>query len=143
MDSNGLLSFVQPSQGYATNTAIPDAAPPNAAIYAFWDDLLVKDVSSVRTAVTGTAPNRQFIVEWRNVNFYGTGLYVKFEVILSENGTITLNYGDIATTKTREQGDSATVGIENASGTAAVQHSFNQAVPVSYTHLTLPTIYSV
>ena len=128
VDSNGLLSFVQPSQGYATNTAIPDAAPPNAAIYAFWDDLLVKDVSSVRTAVTGTAPNRQFIVEWRNVNFYGTGLYVKFEVILSENGTITLNYGDIATTKTREQGDSATIGIENASGTAAVQHSFNQAV---------------
>ncbi len=128
VDTNGVLSFVQPAQGYAANTAIPDAAPPNAAIYAFWDDLLVKDVSSVRTAVVGTAPNRQFIVEWRNVNFYGTGLYVKFEVILSENGTITLNYGDLATTKSRELGDSATVGIENASGTVAVQHSFNQAV---------------
>ena len=125
--TDGVLSFVDPTRSYGTNVALPDAAAPNAAIYGFWDDLVVKaGTTTVRTAVTGTAPNRQFVVEWRAVNVYHTSLYVTVEVILSENGDITVNYADVSASNTREQGDSATVGVENVTGTTAVTYSTNQ-----------------
>ncbi|MFB6398682.1 carboxypeptidase-like regulatory domain-containing protein, partial [Polymorphospora sp. 2-325] len=42
------------------------------------------------------------------------------------SGEIVFNYESLAPSKTRERGDSATVGIENHAGTQAVQHSFNE-----------------
>ncbi len=47
--------------------------------------------------------------------------------MISENGDITVAWKDIGTSPT-EQGGSATVGIENAAGTVAVQYSLNQPV---------------
>src|SRR5206468_4688390 len=62
--TNGNLNFLAPSTAF-TNTAIPDPGEPNAAVYGFWDDLFIDADGSVRTQTVGTAPNRQFIVEWR------------------------------------------------------------------------------
>ncbi len=129
VSSNGFLSFTQPSVAAGTNSAVPSAAMPNAAVYAFWDDLVVKSgTSTVRTAVLGTAPNRQFVVEWRLANVYQTSSYLSTEVILYENGQIVVNYNEISLTNTREQGSSATVGIENATGDVAIQYALNQPV---------------
>ena len=53
--------------------AIPSTggeAAANLAVYPFWEDFIVDGSASVRTATTGTAPNRKFIVEWRNIVFY-------------------------------------------------------------------------
>ncbi len=130
VDTNGLLTFVAPSGSAWDHGAIPSAAATgkvNAAVYPFWDDLVVDSSSSVRTAVLGTAPNRQFVVEWRNVRFFNDAARVSFEVVLFENGDIAVAWKDIDAAAI-EQGGSATVGIENAAGTVALQYSLNTTV---------------
>jgi glucose/arabinose dehydrogenase/PKD repeat protein len=128
VDVNGLLSFVDPGASHPTNVDLPDPATPNAALYPFWDDLVVRADSTVRTAVTGTAPDRRFVVEWRNIGMYGsTSARISFQAVLSESGQIVFNYADL-NTKGRERGDSATIGIENAPGDVALRYSFNEAV---------------
>lgn len=127
MSTNGNLRFLSSTASDYTNTGIPNAAAPNAAIYPLWDDLKMDASSSLWSATLGTAPNRRFVLEWRNMLFYGTTTRVSLEVVLYENGQILLQYSGIGTDG-RQQGNSATVGIENESGTQAVQYSLNQAV---------------
>jgi subtilisin family serine protease len=116
-----------PSTVNYINGAIPDPITPNAAIYAFWDDLVVDSASSVRTQVVGSAPNRKFVVEWRDVQFFEQpNLRVRFEMILSETGQIEFQYAS-PTDDPRQQGNSATIGIENDKGTVALQYSLNEA----------------
>jgi subtilisin family serine protease len=124
--SNGFLNFLAPDATF-TNSSIPSAATPNAAIYPFWDDFIVDADSSVRTESLGTAPDRSFVIEWRNVHFFDEPTKtVDFEVVLHENGRILTKYRSIAEDG-REQGNSATVGIENHAGDTALQYSFGEA----------------
>ncbi|HEX6292737.1 MAG TPA: carboxypeptidase regulatory-like domain-containing protein [Herpetosiphonaceae bacterium] len=124
--TNGYLNFLAANSSLS-NVAIPSTSTPNGAIYPFWDDLFVDASSSVRTETLGTSPSRRFVIEWRNVRPYGdTTRRMDFEVILHENGRILTQYRNLASDG-REQGNSATVGIENATGTVALQYSFNQA----------------
>jgi hypothetical protein len=131
VDTNGVISFVAPNGSSWDHGAIPSAPAadrPNAAVYPFWDDLIVDGSASVRTALSGSAPNRQFVVEWRNVRFFADSTArVSVEVVFSENGDIVVAWKDIDAT-TIEQGGSATVGIENAAGTVALQYSLNSPV---------------
>lgn len=118
-----------------TNTAIPDTNRPNSAIYPFWDDLIVDGAASIRADVFGSAPNRWYVIEWRNVRFFGdTTRFVDFNIVLHENGQIQTQYRNLAADG-REQGNSATIGIENAAGTDALQFSFNQATLGSVTSI--------
>jgi subtilisin family serine protease len=125
ISSNGHLSFAAASTVYS-NTTIPNAGIPNAAVYAFWDDLMLDTTGRVYTRTAGTAPNRSFLVEWRNVPFFGnTALRIDAEIELYENGQIVLRYRNLDTANPTELGGSATVGIENAAGTVALQYSAN------------------
>jgi glucose/arabinose dehydrogenase len=124
VDSNGKLSFVDPGGSVPANTALPTTAAPNASLYAFWDDLVVDASASVRTTVVGASPNRQFVVEWRNVYLRGnSSRRISVEAVLYENGNMATNYKNIG--NAAERGKSATVGLENAAGTVALQYSFN------------------
>ena len=124
--TNGFINFLAPNTSL-TNVAIPSTALPNAGIYPFWDDLFVDASASVRSELLGTAPNRAFVIEWRNVRFFNDLVRrVDFEVILHENGRIQTEYRNV-TNDGREKGDSATLGIENQTGTVALQYSFNGA----------------
>jgi hypothetical protein len=69
----GFLSFVPSAYLSSYNTPIPDPAPPNAAIYPFWTDFYLDAGSSVRTQALGTAPNRQYVIEWRDVVSWNAG----------------------------------------------------------------------
>jgi hypothetical protein len=125
--TNGLLSFTSGSCPF-TNSGIPNTGAPNAAIYPYWDDLFVDGLASVRSQLLGSAPNRSFVIEWRNVTYFGdSSRRVDFEVILHENGQIETQYRNIADDG-RERGNSATLGIENETGTVALQYSLNEAV---------------
>ena len=127
VDSNGLLAFVDPGGSWPTNRPIPNPAAPNAMVCPFWDDLEVLADSSVRTATVGTAPDRRFVVEWRNLGLKGAGTArISFQVLISEWGEIVFNY--TALNAGRELGNSATIGIEDPSGTGGVQYSYNQLV---------------
>jgi hypothetical protein len=130
VSTNGYLNFLALNSAYY-NTALPTPALPNAAIYPFWDDLLVDGSASVRTQELGTAPNRQFVIEWRDVTFYNNrSKRFDFEIVLHESGPILLQYANIdndIANGGREMGSSATVGVENETGEIAMQFSLNTA----------------
>ena len=92
--------------------AFPTTSTPNAAIYALWDNLYVASgVSSVRTELVGTAPNRSFVIEWRSVQFLGSSTpVVGFEVVLSENGQVAPSSTPSWAAAGLAQGNSATIG---------------------------------
>lgn len=125
--TNGFLNFWRPNADY-NNVRIPDPAPPNAAIYPFWDDLFVDEAASVRTGLLGEAPNRQFVIEWRQVAFCCISEErVRFEVVLYENNEILVQYLSIDEDD-REQGNSATIGLEDEQDSNAFLYSYNQAI---------------
>ena len=132
IDTNGVVSFAALNGSAWNFGAIPSAAAgntPNLAVYPFWDDLIADSQSSIRTQTIGTAPNRQFVIEWRNMrSFSSSTTRISFEVILSENGTVTVAYTDIDSTSTWERGGTATIGVENGAGTVALQYSRNEAI---------------
>ena len=125
VSTNGLLDFAAADASF-TNDTIPSGATPNLSIYPYWDDMFVDASSSVRTASL-SSPNR-FVIEWSNPYFYGdSSRRVSFEAILYlDTGRILLQYSGIAN-DAREQGNSTTVGIENATGSAGIQYSYNEA----------------
>jgi subtilisin family serine protease len=125
VSTNGHINFLAANTSFS-NVAIPAVGTPNAALYPFWDDMLVDNSSRMFTKVLGAAPNREFVVEWRNAAFFGaTALRVDFEAVLSENGEVSFRYRNLDPAAPRETGNSATVGIENETGTDALQFSFN------------------
>ena len=126
LSTNGHVNFLASSTAFS-NVAIPNTATPNAAIYPFWDDLLLDSSSRVFTATRGAAPDREFVIEYRNAGFFGDStLRVDFEVVLGEGDDIAFHYRNLGPAA-GELGNSATVGIENRTGTVGLQMSFNQA----------------
>jgi hypothetical protein len=127
ISTNGYANFLAGNSVWS-NSAIPSTAPPNAAIYPFWDDLVIDSQSQVLTRALGTAPNRIFVVEWRNAHFYAdVSQRVRVALALFEDGRILTQYGNVGTSA-RQQGNSATIGIENATGTVAFQYSYDEPV---------------
>ena len=125
--TNGHVNFNALSTAI-TNTAVPSTGAPNAAIYAFWDDLFVDASASVRSELVGVAPNRTFVIEWRNVHFFGdTTQRLDVSLVLHESGEIVTQARNLADNG-RETGNSATLGIENQTGTVGLQYSFNESV---------------
>jgi hypothetical protein len=134
ISANGLISFKDPAFfGWIGSTPTPLPSPaaegmPNAAVYVHWDDWVVDASARIATKVSGTAPNRQWVVEWRNVVHYDDPTArASFEVIFEEAGTIRLAYANIDAAKPLERGIGSTVGIEDASGSTAYQYLFKES----------------
>ncbi len=119
---NGYVNFLAPDPGFYVPTAIPASSAPNAAIYPLWMDLFITDVGAIDSETVGTAPNRAFIIEYSDVRVLGTPTLLDFEIKLWENGSIDLLYG--GNPANPGDGRTATVGIENATGTDALQIGF-------------------
>ncbi|NUT42373.1 MAG: S8 family serine peptidase [Thermoactinospora sp.] len=126
ISTNGFVTFAADRIVTGSNGTLPGTGTPNNAVYPYWDDLKVDGQAGVYTGVTGTAPHRQYVVEWRNVTFYNDDEQrVSFAALLGEDGTVAFRYKDVESE--RDQGLSATVGIENAGGTDALLYSYEQA----------------
>jgi subtilisin family serine protease len=109
--------------------AIPSPTAPNGAIYAFWDDLVVDASASVRAVTDGAAPNRRYVVEWRNVTVKSAaGSRLSIELIVTEGGRIQIQYKGIDAAVPAEAGAGATVGLENETGTVALPYSVKKPV---------------
>lgn len=128
--TNGTISFGGNHTG-DINGNIPSAATPNAALYPFWDDLVVGAAGSgsgVFTAVTGTAPHRSYVIEWREVAHWSAQTQkFSFSAAIGEDGSVSYSYKGTGGTGIKG-GSTATVGVENAAGTDAFAYSFNTAV---------------
>ncbi|RPH94544.1 T9SS C-terminal target domain-containing protein [candidate division KSB1 bacterium] len=135
--SNGFLNFGA-SATTLSNTAIPNTLTPNNAIYPFWDDL----DAGTTTLPTGQikyyadADNQRFVVSWLAVPHYyinGSNTYnYTFQCVLYANGNILFQYQNVQM-DTIPGDTSCTVGIENGTGTQALQICFNGTgtLPVS------------
>lgn len=133
--SNGHLNFLAGTTSYA-NGDIPSSAAPNAALYPFWDDLVLDGESGLYTGTTTVDGEDAFVVEWRNVRKYSpTTDRLNFSVTLVADGTVLFGYGDVSDTDTAK-GNSASIGIENESGTVGLEYSVNTASISSGTQIT-------
>src|SRR5262249_15272511 len=93
----------------------------------FWDDLYPTPGTNqnVFWAVRGAAPNRELVVEWRNVRHFScnadSSATVTFQVVFFEgSSTILFNYADtcfggLCNFAGVDWGGSATVGVQTAS----------------------------
>lgn len=122
--SNGWLSFTSTVTTYS-NTAIPATAEPNNALYPFWDDLYPP--SGGNTLYYADAANQRFIVTWNGIEHISGTEPLFFQVILTARGSITYQYQTISTTGPGNT--SCTVGVENATGTDAIQLVYNGTGP--------------
>jgi Carboxypeptidase regulatory-like domain len=126
--TNGFVEFVGPTTTNCStlNAAIPTTGRPNGAVYGYWDDLFVDAQASIRADVRGSAPNRRFVIEFRNVHFFNdASRRIDFNIVLHENGEVLTQYQNIADDG-RERGNSATLGLESDTGTDALRFSFNE-----------------
>jgi subtilisin family serine protease len=122
ISDNGYLNFLAADQGNPSPAGIPNEDSPNAAIYALWRNLRLGEPSSIEYDTFGSAPNRTFVIEYSDVQS-GTTATLDFEVVLHEGGeTLDIVYGD--NPPNPGDGRGATIGIENATGTDALEFSF-------------------
>ena len=142
VSSNGTISFTD------VFGAFDDVfLPPNAAyqsystlttlVAPFWQDLypVAGTDNNVFWEVTGAAPNRELVVEWRNVESFGcrgdTSATVKFQVVLSEGSSdVLFNYANTefgGNCLDEDHGARAEVGIQVAP-TTATTWGFEEAV---------------
>jgi hypothetical protein len=140
ISSNGNIQFEGADSEFA-NSSLPSTSIPNngnggisgRVITPWWDDLQTdcntNDAILVQT--TGTAPNRQTIVQWRMApHFFCSSGDITFQVVLFETTNhILFRYADTAfeSGNPANDGASATVGIQRDS-TTALQYSFNSPV---------------
>jgi len=141
VSSNGTLNFAAPFDNFL-NLPLPLATPAGALLAPFWDDLLPVSGDATRNvywAVTGAAPSREFVVEWRNVPAFGcVGGGVTFQVVFLEGrSSVLFNYADTLFGEAcvaSDKGASATIGVQ-VSAALATQRSFNTGVVGSGTAL--------
>ena len=122
ISDNGYLNFLKPDKFNSFPSAIPSEAPPNAAIYALWQDLRVGKGSSIDYQTVGKSPSRAFVIEYAKVFAFSAKDPVSFEVKLWQSGAIDILYG--SNHANPGDGRSALIGIEDAEGTDALQFSF-------------------
>lgn len=113
------------------NVALPSVNAPRPAIFTFWDDVSLGPNGHMCYKTTGSAPNRKFIITWNQIDFNSapdSGSSLTFGAILSEGtNKIELAYQSMLGPTARRNGASATVGVQNATGTAATGR-FNSAI---------------
>lgn len=129
--TNGRLQFSNTFCGYGTNSTSPRTYP-----YPYPDANLVRTMSvygadidmtsgggKVFYSTIGTAPNRQFVVTWEDVEEWSaTGSLFNFQVILNESGDFIYQYGP----SVNRSGGKAQIGWEVTTSNYAV---------VSYTNI--------
>ncbi len=137
ISANGVLSLDN-FNSYA-NSPIPDSSA-HVLIAPWWDDLSPQRGTdqNVFYQVTGVVPNRELVIEWRNVPHYEAApnltKTVTFQVVFAEGSPssgILFNYADVNFDETNESaynaGGSATVGVQIDSAHGAL-YSYNQPI---------------
>ena len=119
--TNGWIGFDIASLNTAySNVAIPATAEPNSAIYPFWDDQDVRTAGQI--FYYNDAGNNRFVIEYKDVPHFSTGGPYTYQVMLYSDGRIIFQYLNMT-----DPLNSATIGLENSTGTVALQVAYNAA----------------
>jgi len=139
VSSNGYVVFGSSAATDYWNESIPNTHAPNGFAAPLWDDLNPSAGGGVWHRTVGTSPNRKFVVSWNDVPHYGMSDGATFQVVLEEGtNTILYQYRDttMGDSTLYDYGASATVGVENAAGTAGKQFLYGQPLLQEYEHTT-------
>jgi hypothetical protein len=132
LSASGALAFSTTNPG-ATNACLTSTST-NPMIAAFWRHLHPSDTISgttmtggVYTLMTGTAPNRRYIVQWYGVNYSGGPTPIDVRAVLKEGrGDIDVCYvNTVSGSVSYDSGNMATAGIHSGTGTTGLQYSCN------------------
>lgn len=133
VSSNGFISFGSGSDDPGEDP-VPAAGTPNNIIAPFWDDLVIDNSGNILYTTIGAAGNRFTIIQFRNMGFYSGPVYMgTFSVILYETSNkIQFQYRNIVLPESSTaHGASATIGIENAAGSAGTQYTYHNASAIA------------
>ncbi len=134
--SNGSLDLIGTQAPFTTGCIVLPSSSFTMAILPYQDDLRTDNISftgcnafpgatcGIFTSVTGTAPNRQFNIEWRAVHFADTTTSVNFEVVFSENSQ---THFDVIYGATSDNGLGETSGVQASSTGPATTFSCGTA----------------
>lgn len=114
--SNGWLTFGSSTSSFAST--IPSTSTPNGIVSFFGRDLNPGAGGTITYATVGTAPNREFLVNYNNIPDYGGSDHspVTVQVALQE----TTGYIDIRCVNCVSNTSTAIMGIENMAGTLGI-----------------------
>lgn len=147
VNSNGTISFTEAFDGYLP-LPLPQAplsaggfpiGPPFFTMVApLWQDLfpIPNSNQNVFWSAVGSAPNRQLVVEWRNVLSFdcasATSANVTFEAVFNENSSnVQFNYSNATfggPCANEDHGAAASVGIQTSPGTGSQWSFLSQAI---------------
>ena len=134
--SNGSLDLIGTQAPFTHGCQVLPNTLWTMAILPYQDDLRTDNLSftgcnafpgatcGVFTSVTGTAPNRQFNIEWRAVHFADTTTSVNFEVVFQENNSTSF---DVIYGATSDSGLDETSGVQASSAGPATTFSCGTA----------------
>lgn len=130
VSTNGWISLQNPAAGTPyTNSDFPMSGSLDGMIAPFFDDIRT-DVSGqpegrIFYLTIGDEPNRQLIVQFHDMYFYGSDLPMgTFEVILHE-GTNQISFQYRYLRDETSLGNSATIGMDKAGSDEYIRYSFN------------------
>ncbi|MFO0560893.1 MAG: hypothetical protein U0269_22940 [Polyangiales bacterium] len=130
--SNGFAELWTSASGIPSdvyrNEMLPTTSVNGSMVAPFWDDLDIVSGASVRTATVGAAPARRFVIEWNDVSTVDGEETLRFQVKLFETSNVVeFHYCSLTTvgSGTRQNGDEATVGMQNLTQTIATNVSHN------------------
>lgn len=120
--SNGFLNFGTTSTAY-TPASIPNTAAPNALIAALWRDLNPSGGGTITYYSSAT----KFVASFNAVKNYANTSTQTFQVILTPDGKINVQWGSITTAEAYGS------GVENQGGTVGVSTTAAANSAVLYT----------
>jgi subtilisin family serine protease len=132
VNANGLISFTDNTGSQYSNQQLPYSSF-TTLVAPFWDDLYPSGSNNVYWATLGSAPNRELVIEWRNVRQWAcqTGGTVRFQVVFFESSNqVLFNYQDVdfgGGCAFADKGGSATIGVQ-VSTTDATQIGYNSQI---------------
>jgi subtilisin family serine protease len=130
VNANGLLSFTNNSGLQYNNQQLPYSSF-TTLVAPFWDDLYPSGTSNVYWQALGSAPNREVVIEWRNVRKYecqtDPTATVRFQAVFFESSNqVLFNYQDV------DFGGGCTFADKGASATVGVQVSTSDATQIGF-----------
>ncbi len=130
VSTNGNVHFGLPNDYWPGKSfeCVPSISQyvPKAMVAPLWYDFIVPLITDtvqggVYTDIIGTAPNRIYVVEWRNVYEYGNpNVRATIETLIYENGDIVFQYQTL--NGTGVAGSKGVVGIQNADGSVGLAY---------------------
>ena len=114
INSNGVISAHTLPSALYSNSRLPDSTLPAHTILPYWDDLRPSGAANIYHSVVGNAPNRQLVIEWRDVpHYFLRGTAFTFQVVFSENQEdIRIQYQDVSESSVLGRGVEATIGYQ-------------------------------